>query len=236
MAIDPNNNHPWYPQYPPHLRFPGLDIDKGPVYRAGAILLGGWVVVVVLCPVAALLFQATWPLWPLTRWLPWAVFALILAAILLFQFVWDRRRNGVRPRRFGIQKIEASRQGDGPSTRSVVWDPYDRIPPLMKHWYAIWLYDIGDGLVEILLKGIRAGRATMVEEPPFFDAPQWPPIPPNMGPQGGPGPGGGNGGLFRGGFGGGFGQHPGRGQGQLGPGGQGQLGPGADTPKGPTPF
>lgn len=164
---------PPYPQNPGHPQFPGIDVDKGPVYSAAAIVIGGWVVVVVAAVALALFSWSTWPLVVLRWELPRLLVPLLLAAAVMFRFIRDRKRFGLRPRRFGISRLEASREAVGPSTRKVIWSPYDRLPPLFRNWLALWLFDVGDGLVDLVLKVVGTVKPPMVEEPPYYDAPLW---------------------------------------------------------------
>jgi len=165
---------PKYPQGPAHPHFPGLDLDKGPVYRAAAMVIGAWIMAVATIVVISLASWSTGPLALLT-WSPqWVVVPVLLAGTVMFRFVRDRMNHGVRPRRFGIQTLEATRQGTGPSTRKVVWNPHDRLPGLMRGWFALWCFDVGDGVIELILQQLGARRAPMVEEPPYYDAPMWP--------------------------------------------------------------
>lgn len=153
-------------------------------------MIGAWVVAVATAAALALLRWDAGSL-SLLRWeLPWLLVPLLLAGAVMFRFIRERKRFGVRPRRFGISRLEATREAVGPSTRKVIWSPYDRLPPLFRNWLALWLFDIGDGLVELILKLLGAVKPPMVEEPPHYDAPPWIDDPLPGGDGGAPGPGG----------------------------------------------
>lgn len=171
----------------PWVVWPGLDVDKGPAYFVGAMIIGFWTAWLIAIPVAMMALQDTQPLaWLAFLWSRWAWMSFVLAIALIWNVCWNRMRGQIRPRRFGISRLEAqSGLAAGPA-KLVVWSPYDDLPQLLKHWVPSTLFTIGDRVIEYVLAAMGARRAPMVEEPPeYHAAPKDPPDPPAHPPQGG---------------------------------------------------